>query len=74
MTTNTTVTVRAYVDLSGDLMVEVHPCHPAERARRATKAECAASEAAGDEGWIETTISARTLARLEARLAKQAEG
>lgn len=69
-----TVTVRAYIDLSHDLMVEVHPCHPAERARRATKADCLASAAAGEEGWIETTISARTLARLEARLAKQAEG
>lgn len=63
-------TVRAYVDNDGHLMVEVHPCYPAEPARRATAAERAASHAAGDEGWIETTISARTLARLEA----QAEG
>jgi len=50
--------------------VQVHPCYPAEYARRATKAERDASLAAGDEGWIETAISARTLARLEA----QAEG
>jgi hypothetical protein len=65
-----TVTVRAYVDHDDHLMVEVHPCYPAEPARRATTAERAASQAACAEGWIETTISARTLARLEA----QAEG
>lgn len=62
------VTVCAYVDGSGDLMVKVHPFYPAERARRATKAERAASEAAGDEGWIETAISERTMRRLDARV------
>jgi len=64
------VTVRAFVDHHGYLRVEVHPCYPAEYARRATRAERDASLAVGDEGWIETTISARTLARLES----QAEG
>lgn len=64
------VNVLAYVDHCGDLWVNVHPCYPAERARPATRAERIASAAAGDEGWIATTISARTLARLEA----QAEG
>ena len=70
MTTIRYATVRAYVDNDNSLLVQVHPCYPAEYARRATKAERDASLAAGDEGWIETAISARTLARLEA----QAEG
>ena len=67
MTTTRLVTVRAYVDYHGDLRVEVHPCYPSERARRATPSERAESRAASEEGWIETTISARTLARLESR-------
>lgn len=59
--------VKAYVDLDGSLMVEVHPCYPAERARMATEAERRSSMRVGGEGWIQTLVSARTLARLEAR-------
>ena len=70
MTTTRLVTVRAFVDHHGYLRVEVHPCYPTERARRATPSERAESRAASEEGWIEAQISARTLARLEA----QAEG
>jgi hypothetical protein len=61
-------TVRAYVSYDNTLMVDVGTDNLPARA--ATKEERDASMAAGPEGWIETTISARTLARLQA----QAEG
>ena len=62
--------VQAYVDLDGSLMVQVHPCYPAERARMATPAEWRSSQQVGGEGWIETLVSERTMRRLDA----QAEG
>lgn len=61
----TNVPVFAYVDGNDDLMVQVHPSYPAERARAATQSEIELSALRGEEGWIMTMVDSAIMARLE---------